>query len=70
MLHIQWRAKQTARLLPNDINEPFLSKHGAHEITAMPMASLGFQTIIKTFQMRYCMIFYLKGHQNCQKIKI
>ena len=50
MLHIQWRAKQTARLLPNDINEPFLSKHGAHEITAMPMASLGFRPPLRPFK--------------------
>ena len=28
--------------------------HGAHIITATPAASLGFQTIIETFQMRYC----------------
>ena len=48
----------------------FLSKHGANKITAMPMASLGFQTTIESFQMRYCMMFYLKGHQNCQKLKI
>ena len=29
--------------------------------------SLGFHTTIETFQMMYCMMFYLKGHQNCQK---
>ena len=33
-------------------NEPFLSMHEAHKITATPMASLGFQTTIETFQMR------------------
>ena len=54
------------------LNEPFLSKHGAHKITAMPTASLWFQTTIETFQMRYSMMFYLylKGHQNCQKLKL
>ena len=39
-LIIQLRAKQTARLHPYDENGHFLSKHGAHRITAMPMASL------------------------------
>ena len=33
-------------------------------------ASLGFQNTIETFQMSYCMMFYLKGHQNCQKSKL
>ena len=37
---------------------------------AKPMPSLRFQTTIETFQMRYCMTFYLKGHQNCQKSKL
>ena len=32
----------------------------------MPTASLRFQITIETFQMRYCMMFYLKGHQNRQ----
>ena len=37
--------------------------------SAMPMPSLIFKTTIQTFQMRYCMMFYLKGRQNCQKLK-
>ena len=35
----------------------------------MLMPSLGFYTTIKTFQMRYYTMFYLKGHQNYQKLK-
>ena len=31
------------------------------------MPTLGFQTTSETFQMRYCMMFYLKEHQNYQK---
>ena len=37
---------------------------------ATPTSSLDFQTTIETFQMRYCIQIYLKGHQNCQKLKI
>ena len=36
----------------------------------MHMPSLRFQTTIKTFQMKYCMMYYHKGHQNCQKSKL
>ena len=48
----------------------FLREHGAYKITAMPKPSLGFHITIETFQMRYCLILYLKGHQNCQKVKL
>ena len=51
-------------------NWHFLSKRGVHRITAMQMASFGFKTTIETFQMRYCMTFYLKGHQNCHNLEI
>ena len=51
-------------------NEPFLRGHGAYEIIATPLPTLEFQTTIETFQMRYCMQIYLKGYQNCQKLKI
>ena len=50
--------------------EYFLSGHGTYKVTATPMSSLGFQTTSETFQMRYCVTFYLKGHQNCQKSKL
>ena len=36
----------------------------------MPKPSLGFQTTIETFQMRYYMLFYLTGQQNCQTSKL
>ena len=49
-------------------NKHFLREHGVYKITAMPKPSLGFQTIIETFQMRYFMMFYLKGHQNDHKL--
>ena len=37
---------------------------------ATPILSLGFHTTIEVFQMRYCMMFYLKGHQNYRKLYI
>ena len=51
-------------------DKQFLREHGAYKITAMLTPSLGFYTTIETFQMRYSMMFYLKGHQNCQKLKL
>ena len=51
-------------------NEHFLREHGAYRITTTPMSTLRVHTTIENFQMRYCMIFYLKGHQNCQKSKL
>ena len=30
----------------------------------------GLNTTTESFQMRYCMQVYLKGRQNCQKLKI
>ena len=52
------------------INEHFLREHVAYKITAILTPSLEFYTTIETFQMRYCIIFYLKGHQNCQKLNL
>ena len=40
---------------------PCLRGHGVYEIADTPTPSLGFQTTIETFRMRYCMMFYLKG---------
>ena len=34
---------------------------------AMPLPTLWFLTTNESFQMRYCMNFFFKGHQNCQK---
>ena len=34
------------------------------ENAVTPTPSFGFQTTITNFEMRYCMMFYLKGHQN------
>jgi len=50
-----------------DIDFYFCSPLGA---VCMPTTNSGFQTTINTFQMSYCMIFYSKGHQNCQKSKL
>ena len=36
----------------------------------IPTASLGFQTTIESFQMRYCMTYYLKGYQTYQNSKL
>ena len=36
---------------------------------AMPKPGLKIYTTFETFQMRYCMMFYLKVHQNYQKLK-
>ena len=36
---------------------------------AMSLATEGFLTTNESFQMRYYMKFYAKGHQNCQKSK-
>ena len=35
----------------------------------MPLAIWYVLTTIESFQMRYCTKFYVKGHQNCQKLK-
>ena len=66
--YTQQRAKQSAHLPPYEVKWALFKRAWAYKITAMP--SWGFQTTIDTFQMRYCMMFYLKGHQNCQKLKI
>ena len=55
---------------PMMLDKHFPSKHGTHRIAALPTASLGIQTTIETFQMRYCMMLHLKGHQNCHTLKI
>ena len=34
---------------------------------ATPLPTLWFLTTNESFQMRYCMNFFFKGHQNCQK---
>ena len=34
---------------------------------ATPLPTLRFLTTNESFQMRYCMNFFFKGHQNCQK---
>ena len=68
--YVQIGAKQTARLLLYGVKRALLRGPGAYKITATPISSLGFHTTIETFQMWYCMMFYLKGHQNCQKLKI
>ena len=36
----------------------------------MSMATEGFLTTNESFQIRYYMKFYAKGHQNCQKSKL
>ena len=41
-----------------------------YKIAAIPMDPLRFQATSETFQMRYCMTFYLKGHKNCQESKL
>ena len=48
----------------------FLREHRAYKITAMSKPSLGFYNTIKIFQLRYCMMFYVKGQQNCEKLKL
>ena len=45
----------------------FLDSVMQYKNPGMPMATLGFQTRSKTFQIMYCMMFYLKKHQNYQK---
>ena len=35
-----------------------------------PMPTSMFNTTCESFQMRYCMTFYLKGHQNYQNSKL
>ena len=34
------------------------------------MGSEGLNTTSESFEMRYCMQVFLKGRQNCQKLKI
>ena len=36
----------------------------------MPILNWMFKNTIESFQMRYCMQFFLQGHQNCQNLKI
>ena len=50
-------------------NEHFLREHGAYKIAATPTPSLGFQTTIETFQMRYCMIFSSREFKSTVKLK-
>ena len=37
---------------------------------ATPLPTLWFLTTNESFQMRYCLNFFFKGHQNCQKSNI
>ena len=36
----------------------------------LPILNWMFKNTIESFQMRYCMQFFLQGHQNCQNLKI
>ena len=70
MLNLQLPSHETAVLAIYEVKLHFSQQYSAAESTATPMPTSMFNTTCESFQMRYCTMFYLKGHQNCNNLKI